>query len=45
MADWFQVPAVSTATNKDVRGRERAMLYNFVRCCQLFAAEHASLAV
>ena len=33
VTDWFQAPAVSTATGKKVRGRQRTILDNLVLCC------------
>ena len=43
MADWFLVPAVSTANGKKMLEAESAPYFTFAAA--LFAAEHASLAV
>ena len=45
MADWFQVPAVSTATGKKMWEAESAPYFTILFAAALFAAEHASLAV
>ena len=45
MADWFQVPAVSTATGKKISEAESAPYFTVLFAAALFAAEHASLAV
>ena len=44
MADWFQMPAVSTATGKkDVRGRERTILYNLIYSIIIIIIIHAKI--
>jgi len=45
MADWFQVPAVSTATGKKIWEADSAPYFTVLFAAALFAAEHASLAV
>jgi len=45
MADWFQVPAVSTATGKKTWEAESAPYFTILFAAALFAAEHASLTV
>jgi len=45
VADWFQVPAVSTATGKKTWEAESAPYFTILFAAALFAAEHASLAV
>jgi len=43
--DWFQVPAVSTATGKKMWEAESVPYFTILFAAALFAAEHASLAV
>jgi len=45
MADWFQVPAVSTATDEKIWEAESAPYFTILFAAALFAAEHASQAV
>jgi len=44
-ADWFQVPAVSTVTGKQMWEAESASYFTILFAAASFAAEHASLAV
>ena len=45
MADWFQMPAVSTATDKKMWEAESEPYFTILFAAVLFATEHASLAV